>query len=184
MNIPTFYPGETLSAEKLNRLAGALRELAAECRANRITDVSGGTFERNTHGTTITFPPLPKRRAAPQAGEYVHPFKVSLTDDGKIHVATGTVYCTNVYKSESDAGFGIECLGTHGGGFLEEKAVEGLHVCLEFNGAEPARLVARPYGRVMYNDVLIATIIDYNGGKTLRVAQALRSDIFLANHSG
>lgn len=54
MNIPTFRAGETLTADKLNKLCEALREIGALAKSAAVTDVHGGTFTRSRSGTTLS----------------------------------------------------------------------------------------------------------------------------------
>ena len=106
-NIPTFSAGERLTADKLNRLAAALRELQREAAASRITAVNGGTFSRGAGGTTLDV-----RRAAPPqvpaqqtVAAWNHPFKVTLIKpdeaDGRLRVkvSLGKVYKQELYSS-------------------------------------------------------------------------------------
>lgn len=174
MDIPTFYPGETLSSEKLNRLADALRELADECRANRITDVANGTFERSSAGTTLAFPTQQKKRAARQVDEYVPPFKVTIDGDGQIRVAPGTSYSLTAQTSgffqlaatyawpeltfrpgSAKAGGGVTITDPYPDGTIE--ALDDLRL------KHPSAIV-------------IAEFVDYGDG--LKVKQYLRSDAY------
>lgn len=64
MTVPRFDKGETLSADKLNALAEAVREAHALATSALIRDTSGGlTFERSSAGTTLSAVPIPSRRA-------------------------------------------------------------------------------------------------------------------------
>ena len=54
INIPTFRRGEKLTADKLNQLGRAIRDLHGEVRANRVTSVVGGTFSIEKYGTRMT----------------------------------------------------------------------------------------------------------------------------------
>lgn len=63
--IPRFDKGETLSADKLNALADAVREAHELATSALIRDTSGGlTFERSSAGTTLSAVPIPSRRAS------------------------------------------------------------------------------------------------------------------------
>lgn len=87
--IPKFYPFETLSADKLNQLGEAIEETRALAEAAQITDVYGGTFERNSGGTTLS---IPSAASAPaedtQAAFRQHPFHVSASvSENKLHLS-------------------------------------------------------------------------------------------------
>lgn len=179
MDIPTFYPGETLSSEKLNRLADAIRELAAECRANRITDVANGTFERSSAGTTLAFPPQQKKHVARQGDEYVPPFAVSVAEDGSVTVAPGTtvslVADTDAYVTTAQLGWKLQTFppgsAKEGGGVIMTNTFDGgMDIVDDIRDAPPTA-------------VIIATFIsDTTQPGGIRVQQLIRSDITFVTH--
>lgn len=175
MDIPTFYPGETLSSEKLNRLADALRELADECRANRITDVANGTFERSSAGTTLAFPPQQKKRAAPAPAPYVPPFAVSIDEEGFVRVAPGMTYSSSI-DTENGGSLRVEPM-YYENAFPLGKAFEGACVCIEDAYPQGRGVFMTESVREDSRVVIIAEIVK-DGNGSLAVRQYLRSDVF------
>ncbi|MBE6401977.1 MAG: hypothetical protein E7037_08160 [Verrucomicrobia bacterium] len=175
MDIPTFYPGETLSSEKLNRLADALRELAEECRANRITDVANGTFERSSAGTTLAFPSPQKKRATSAPAPYIPPFAVSIDEEGCVRVAPGMTYSTSIDR-ETAASPCVEPM-FYENAFPLGKAFEGACVCIEDFYPTGRGVFMTESVREKPHVVIIAEIVK-DGNGSLAVRQYLRSDVF------
>lgn len=102
--IPKFYSGQVIGASDLNALAD-------EVRKNQITNFIGGTFQRNTGGTSLSVDAKSPKGGGAGSALY-HPFEIidgyPVTQGGVVLRVNGASYLTDI---ESQLNIPITGLG-------------------------------------------------------------------------
>lgn len=95
--IPKFYAGQQIRADDLNALAD-------EIRKNEITKFNGGTFQRNTGGTSLTVNAVGAGGGGGGADASYHPFEIidgyAVEQGGVVIRVSGNSWLTNIETGE------------------------------------------------------------------------------------
>lgn len=176
-NLPSkFSSGETLTAAKLNTMIDWMRDIARILPSLQVNTGPGLVYSRSSAGTTVSLAHgYIQASTGGDASTYVHPFKVSVGEDGSVTVAPGTSY-TLIARS---AGY-----WQRAGAVLWDETTFPPGSAKSFGGVVVTDPL--PDGCISVIDdlstrhesaIVIAEFIDYGDGQ-LKVRQYLRSDAY------